>query len=224
VFRVREVVAVEGLERREDPAGGWIPPTTRTAFQTRTDWAYYRWSSAGITPCTRNDRGEPWPSEDGSYSSATMFWVNNWVHFRAVPFDVTRRDSFEPFFVWPALTFHHYTVNIENIPLVLSVADIFGLERYLGAYAPNPSWMPQLLPGDYGFEHGGQDIESSPPSAGLGGRIPLIVALVAFSCPADMLGVVLCNDRSWWNDTWTRHNRGEGSKFHRMNFKCIVAN
>ncbi|KAM4066375.1 hypothetical protein HRG_000484 [Hirsutella rhossiliensis] len=67
----------------------------------------------------------------------------------------------------------------------------------------NPSWMPGLVPQTYAYPGSG-----GPPSRGLGGHLPIVLGLMAFSGPPDQVYMSRSESghRGFWRDgVWT-HN------------------
>lgn len=137
-----------------------------------------------------------WPDY---YKAATVFYCNHFDKFFTTQGDATTRDiaTCDPEYGWQPLSFFH-----ENN---ISYVDHAGDNQYLAIRAA--SWIEQLLPNTYRLHH-----TNGPTYGGLSGLLPIIIALVAFSCSRRDFNAVLINDRAWRGHHWMPHPRPTGRK------------
>jgi len=132
-----------------------------------------------------------------------MYWSIR--TFIAIPSDVTREETT---YGWRGINFHHIE-QPEGSGRLLSFVDIAGNYNLLAA-TTNSQWYPQLIPESYCFNVNQPDVPFLPASAGLGGRLPFVIAIVAFSCRPENLEQVLVGDNAWLGNTWLRHGYATG--------------
>jgi hypothetical protein len=73
------------------------------------------------------------------------------------------------------------------------------------------SWIEQLLPNTYR-----RHTKEGPANGGLAGLLPIVIALIAFSCRNRYnLYRVLIDDRSWRGHRWVPHQRETGRKCYQ---------
>ena len=121
-----------------------------------------------------------------THSAATIFTQNpDTSHLLVVPFDAQLTHAYENNGGWKVLTFHHMRRN--NSQDTYSAVSTVGDRQHIAAPG-SPHWMPQLLPHVYDFQTG-----SPRRHAGLIGKLPILIALAAFSAPPNALGGVLTN-------------------------------
>jgi hypothetical protein len=143
-------------------------------------------------------QGTVWP---GYYRAATVFFCNRFDQFFTARGDAGTRDivtAEEPEDWWHPLAFRHEN-NISRV-------DHAGSHEHLAVRSA--SWINQLLPNAYRREstHG-------PNQGGLAGLLPIVIALIAFSCIGhDELYRVLLDDRAWVGNNWNFHIRETGRK------------
>lgn len=127
------------------------------------------------------------------YSAATVFFSNSWDNFFATNGDAGTRDimdATEYREMWHPLYFHHHPRNHA------SFIDFSAEHSHVAVR--RAEWIEELLPAPYARQR-----HEGPDSGGLGGLLPLIIALVAFSCAdEDELHTVLTQDRSWQGTRW----------------------
>jgi len=132
------------------------------------------------------------------YRAATVFYCNKFFRFFTARGDATTRDIrfADPEDDWHPLRFRH-----ENN---ISYADHTGENSVT---VQSASWIDQLVPKAYR--------NSSNPSSGggLSGLLPIVIALVAFSCQdRDKLFQALCYNKAWSGHRWISHSQPTGRK------------
>ena len=128
------------------------------------------------------------------------------LHFLAVGYDEEDTNEYCDK-GWQELGFSHGRSPI-NPNSGLSTLEIVGSKPHL--IAPGASWIKELFPEQYQY-HPQHPNESPPPeSAGLAGKLTLILAIIAFSCSPEKLEYVL--KRSLTRGEWNPHNQLNGSK------------
>jgi len=127
------------------------------------------------------------------------------MKFRTCPGDASARNLYDTGEIWHHLRFHHVG-PYGNI----SYVDHAGTEDYIAGKSNMCPWHKQLIPQAYECPD-----QETFNSAGLAGLLPILIALVAFSCEANRLNSVLLNDRSWRNRNWVRHDKSTGRREKR---------
>ncbi|KAF4634864.1 hypothetical protein G7Y89_g3243 [Cudoniella acicularis] len=169
----------------------------------------YRWIAQPITNPTLYANGTIYKSGPDNrgldapqpqyYRAATVFYCNRFDQFFTARGDVGTRDiaTSDPEEGWQPLTFHH-NGNISRV-------EYAGDQDFLAVRRAD--WIPQIIPHAYRHES-----PNGPTQGGLGGLLPIVIALIAFSCPPgrDNLRRILIHDRSWRNYRWHRHNQDSG--------------
>ncbi|TVY52233.1 hypothetical protein LCER1_G006838, partial [Lachnellula cervina] len=207
--------------------GRWRPPVEMAGYFPQTPGSVYRWFngvvslaegyqwvarpignpvSAHGTIVANRPQPQMWPN---FYRAATVFFCNRFDQFFTARGDASTRDmrAEGPEDGWHPLAFQH-----EN---GISRADHAGSHEHLAVRSA--SWINQLLPNAYRREssHGSNQ-------GGLGGLLPIVIALIAFSCNGrDDLYRVLLHDRAWVGNTWTPHARATG-RISRRGLVCTV--
>ena len=95
----------------------------------------------------------------------------------------------------------------------ISYVDHAGDQEYLAVR--NAVWIEQLLPRVYR-----RHSQGGPAHGGLAGLLPIIIALVAFSCTniTELYGI-LVQDRAWSGHRWRPHDRQSGRKQYFTSWK-----
>lgn len=222
IFIVNEVVAnddpdTHGVLPRTENGGRWAPPIYAQGFYRQTEGKVYRWKNGDVTRLenyrwhamyiepTETDEAangvvmDPYARPLTRYRSATVFYANPFTKFRSAPGDATARNLYDQGEIWHNLRFHHTGPNI-------SLVDHAGEEDYLIGNNTRCSWHKQLVPQAYECQ------ENNEESGGLAGLLPILIALVAFSCKTSELDDVLRRGRSWRNRNWVRHSYSNGSE------------
>jgi len=198
--------------------GRWHPPQVIQGFFEQQPGFVYRWKDGVITfadgytwtntqtigsPPYANGRiwatastgATVWPEY---YRAATVFYCNRFDKFFTTRGDAGTKNmaNLGPEDWWQPLTFFHGSNNISYV-------DHAGDEEH--AAVRKASWIEELLPNAYRREdrHGLE-------SGGLSGLLPIVIALVAFSCRKGDFDRVLRTDRAWRGHRWVPHGRESG--------------
>ncbi|RDW88268.1 hypothetical protein BP6252_00300 [Coleophoma cylindrospora] len=201
--------------------GRWMPPNQAQGFHRPVVGDVYRWENGVISgaegyfwseePQVDQVHGYfaqgkiirsnfPAHKQPKYYRGLTVFYCNDMDKFYAACDDVSTRSIetyYDPVqYGWHPLSFTHCTR--ENISYALQAGD---RDTVIARHA---SWIGQVIPEAY------RPHDSGPDEGGLSGYLPLIVALVAFSCTSNNLSHVLLQDQCWRNYTWRAHEYGHG--------------
>ncbi|MCJ1401451.1 hypothetical protein MMC11_004664 [Xylographa trunciseda] len=167
------------LEPQYDVNEWWIPPFHWNAYH-HVNGILYCWRDGLITHAPGANRG-------AVYSSATVFTHHpDTQHFLSVPFDA-RTDNVIQNNGWKRLGFHHVELQ-EGGPQYSELDfDPPSPEHHLVAPAApgslSSAWVNELFTAQY--RHNVNSGPDPPPeSAGLTGKLTLILALIAFVRPA----------------------------------------
>ena len=212
---------VEGNIEPRMVNGRYNPPEVARGFLAQTPGSVYRWKDgivntapgyiwsaqqvegyANGTIYANSTTGIVWPQY---YRAATVFYCNHFDKFFTARGDASTRNisatDTEPEDTWQPLSFLHDDYN--HISYVQHAGD----QEFLAVR--HASWIDQLLPNTYR-----RHSKDGPANGGLAGLLPIIVALVAFSCTnRDELYRVLINDRAWRGHRWVPHHRETGRKY-----------
>ena len=144
--------------------------------------------------------GGIWPSY---YRAATVFFCNHFAKFYTTRGDASTRDISAPETgpedMWQPLLFLHE----NNVSFVQHT----GEEEFLAVR--HASWIEQLFSNTYRRHSRGGPVEG-----GLAGLLPIVIALIAFSClDRDELYHALITDRAWRGHRWVPHRRETGREF-----------
>lgn len=211
IQEIRPDYSVQPNRSTENKNGFFLPPDRRTAFY-QGDATYFRWQHGRMS--TLSDPNgwifalldESGPSK---YSVATIFsQKHDTDHLLAVNFNASAKDvaSYDP--GWRVLRFDH--VSQQSSSSTYSSINLSGEQKHLAA-SGSPTWMDQLLPRLYDYQHstpGGGPIPSPTMSAGLIGSLPILIGLAAFSAPRESLRTVLLG--SIRTRAWRRHDLPTG--------------
>ena len=202
LFQVSELRADYSyhMPRTDGPPGNWLPPNAREDFRIRYG-SIYRWVDgsvdavypAGKTPTDIRNIGIE------EYFTASAFIQQQTEKVLAVPFNVAESNFMSSPHDWRTIGFHH--LNPDN-PRANSAAlasygglriksflDFTGEERL--AASGSKAWVGEFLPAVYDYQSPAPNAPI-PVSAGLCGKLPLILALLAFSCKPEMTDSVFC--------------------------------
>lgn len=199
--------------------GHWNPPQQAAGFFAQQPGDVYRWSNGTVTLATDynweprvvvDENNTPYANgtvygprnytQPSYYRAATVFYCNHFDRFLATVGDAGTRDinnETDVIYSWQPLTFFHN----DNISYINFAGD---QELVICRSA---SWIDQLLPKAYRCNN-----HSGPTQGSLAGLLPLIIALIAFSCNRSELRNVLTQDRAWRNRNWRPHQRRSGRK------------
>ncbi|MCJ1293738.1 hypothetical protein MMC34_005293 [Xylographa carneopallida] len=163
------------LGPQQDEIGRWIPPFHWNAYHA-ADGNLYRWRGGRITHA-------PQATPGAKYSSVTVFTqYPDTQHFLAVPFDARTQNVVENN-GWRSLGFHHVEVHEDGPQYSELDFDPPSPEHHLVAPGPSgSSWVNELFTEQYRHNIN-SDPNPPPESAGLIGKLTLILALVAFVRP-----------------------------------------
>ncbi|MCJ1382001.1 hypothetical protein MMC17_005113 [Xylographa soralifera] len=174
------------LEPQYDGNGWWIPPFHWNAYN-HADGNLYSWRDGRIAYAPQANRG-------AVYSSATVFTHHpDTQHFLSVPFDARLQNVIQHN-GWKTLGFHHVELQEDGPQYSELDFDPPGPEHNLVAPAvpgsSSSAWVNELFTAQY--RHNVNSGPNPPPeSAGLTGKLTLILALIAFVRPASELNTSL---------------------------------
>ena len=167
-------------EQHTNLHGFWDPPNIRTAY-IRSPPALYRWAGGRVLPVAGSDQVQLHASD--VFRAATMFTQRPGTgHLLAVNFDAERKTVRESG-GWRPLSFDHKRIDATNrvVSLISPAADEAQLP------APCSNGLTQLLPSCYHWQaqpdQHGHSVPCPDTSAGLAGKLPILIAIAAFSAP-----------------------------------------
>jgi hypothetical protein len=203
--------------------GRYYPPDVARGFFAQDPGHVFRWSDGVVSAApgyiwearqvqahdgsvlangtiyANSTTGLVWPVY---HRAATVFYCNHFDKFYTARGDASARDisapDQPPEDSWHPLSFLHN----NNISYVQHAGD----QNYLAVR--QAAWIEQLLPRTYRRHE-----RDGPANGGLAGLLPIVIALIAFSCRnRDELYRVLINDRAWRGHRWVPHDRETGRK------------
>ena len=184
----------------------WAPSHRSTNFISSCG-TLYRWRNGRVQPVYLGDPALQF--HPSLFRSATVFTQRpDTHHVLAVEYDVRTRSVSEAEGGWQELGFSH---SAPSNGYAYSYLQIAGDEPHVAA-SGNSAWMQEVLTSQYRFDQTNPPLSQSTRT-GLIGRLPLILALVAFSCPAGDLDRVL--QRSLRPGQWLPHRLPHGRKLLR---------
>ncbi|KAH8805824.1 hypothetical protein F5884DRAFT_800741 [Xylogone sp. PMI_703] len=202
--------------------GRWRPPNFIQGFFPQRPGHVYRWRNGDIelassyqwhddlvygedgTPLANGYILGPRGQRPQYYESMTVFYCNQFDHFFATSGDATvsnRLPGTEN--GWLPLTFEHRQHGHQNI------SDVYLGAGQLHLQVRNARWIDQILPQVYCWPWDG------PTEGGLAGSLPLLIALIAFSCEDVNLEQILIHDHAWRHCIWHGHRRASGRRERR---------
>ena len=200
-------VQAGGQPRNHNSQGLWDPPKIRTAYRAHPG-VLYRWSGGSVSAISANEQMQHQDLE--VFGAATVFthWPDS-DHLLAVNFDARRR-TVATNGGWRPLSFEHQGTGSPN--RIRAFVNPYATKRQLPA--PCPNLVPDILPRGYGWQppanQNGHSPTSTSPSAfaGLVGKLPILIAIAAFSCPRAHVPQVLTT--SIRPHSWQQHHHGNG--------------
>lgn len=205
-----------GVAPKHDPDGNWTPPEKLAGFAPKErGMRMYRWSNGVISDAEEYTRtNEIWHDADGNeldiHKCRTMFYANNFHHFRIAEGDTTSYDmdmAEFPYSRWWPLTFDN-----NNNEQTLSSVNISAESNILAGSAGNAGPFVRQLGLQPYADHEHPQI---PVIGGLAGCLAILVGLVAFSCGHGDLNRILLHDRAWRDYRWRGHSRDHGQRSKR---------
>ncbi|KAI9707574.1 MAG: hypothetical protein M1836_000535 [Candelina mexicana] len=172
--------------------GFWQPPTVRRAY-TRTTGEFYRWKDGTIASATDINL----TTLLYSFRTATVFsQETDTSHLLAVEYDATAENVAGNLKgEWQPLSFQqkrdYSYINCHG-------------DMTLLPFPGSATWMPQLVPSCYNCR------ETDRAAAGLVGKLPLLISLVAFSCSPEPLYVDYVLKHHVLPREWRPHNYPSG--------------
>lgn len=212
---------IPGSVRPRDSHGRYLPPDTSRGFLAQDPGHVYRWTDGVVSEApgyvwlaqqvgdppyangtiyANSTTGVVWPQY---YRAATVFYCNHFNKFFTTRGDASARNIIElkSEDSWHPLSFRH-----ENN---ISYLEHAGDQEFLAVR--EASWIEQLLPNTYR-----RHTKEGPANGGLAGLLPIVIALIAFSCRNRYnLYRVLIDDRSWRGHRWVPHQRETGRKCYQ---------
>ena len=137
------------------------------------------------------------------YKTKSVFFRDKMIGFATTPVDasnISLRYREPPLNEWQELQFCGDAIA--------------GLSRLTDAgeqllYGTGPKWIKKL-----GLSSHDDPKDYTPRQCSLGGDLPTVVALVAFSCEANKLEKILLQDRAWHGGVWYGHRETHGRRSH----------
>ncbi|MCJ1409472.1 hypothetical protein MMC19_003553 [Ptychographa xylographoides] len=186
----------------------WKPPFYTNAYRS-AQGTLYRWRNglATIAP--------PGTTVGAEYSCATVFAHYPWTeHFLAAGFDGRTRNINPD--GWRPLGFNHVECPDNSEYSELDFEDICAENHLVApAAAGQPAWINELFTSQYRYN---TQNGPPPPSAGLTGKLSLLLALVAFSRPAAQIHTALTTNMQpgRWISTGLGETGGGFTRFRGM--------
>ncbi|KAI9765510.1 MAG: hypothetical protein M1840_007336 [Geoglossum simile] len=183
------------MPRADGPPGNWLPPDNREPFEI-TYGPLYSWEDGKVNSLqlpgnTPADIRYACGSNMVEHSTASAFFQQQTGKMLTVPFNVAEVNFTSTPYDWRTIGFSHREVRLAAPGGVgnLSILDFTGEER-LAAPGSTP-WVGELLPTVYDYYRSPTPGATTPVSAGLCGKLCLVLALLAFSCTRDRVDRVL---------------------------------
>ncbi|MCJ1241831.1 hypothetical protein MMC14_009837 [Varicellaria rhodocarpa] len=190
---------------------GWNPPRRRHLHR-RQQGTLFRWVDGAVAPIQHYEPACNMVLNPYSCASVYTLFPENEHQFLAVNVDVTR-TVFEN---WVLVGFHHLSFG-GNGTMRYSQLDFAGEFDHLAAPDRSPdNWVSDLFPDHFRYRpQNSQD--PVPTSAGIIGRLPLLLALAAFSAVQERLQDVLSHSLQnvLGQRRWIPHGLENGLIQHR---------
>ena len=183
--------------QKDDPHGLFNPPDRRNAYETRSA-SLFRYKGGVFEEIVQNDSIHKFQLTQ-IYDAATIFsQAFDTDHLLTVPFDARTRNVSETQHDWRCLGFDYQPAPSGGTYALLA---FIGAEECLPADVPG--WE-NLIPKPYRYQKTSES--SKTTCAGLIGKLPLLVALAAFSACSDQLIASLTTTispaRKWLSHDW----------------------
>lgn len=171
--------------------GDWNPPNSSKAVKSEA-CSWFIWKAGNMTPM---------PPNHNQNKAVSQYCVNSIFsqgpaapHLLAVNCNAEQKNAGDNG-RWSRLKFNHRRAGNSNT--YLSEIDLGGTKNQIAAPAGSAPWKDQLLPSVYDAtptsDSQGTQAPSTKVQGGLIGRLSLLIALAAFSAPANRVGEVLRN-------------------------------
>ena len=188
----------------DHPQGFFLPPNRRDGYDSgRSILLRFHHGVFNILMSAKYSALE-------KYSATTVFsQASSTDHLLMVPFDARIRDVASYSCDWRSLSFYHKMGSSSS-----TYASLQCLGDQDGLPAPVPLSWNQLIPRPYRFptlDFDGKSVLPTTSLAGLGGDLPLLIALIAFSAVPSRLSTVLEHHVS--KGTWRSHIYDTGRQF-----------
>ena len=194
--------------RRDDPRGFFNPPDRHDAYDTRSV-SFFRYRGGIFGEVDQNDPVHGVQLTQ-IYDTATIFsQAFRTDHLLTVPFDARTRNVSETQHDWRCLGFDYQPASSGGTYALLA---FIGAEECLPA---DVTGWEELIPQPYRYQEtndSGNPELSETTCAGLIGKLPLLVALAAFSACPDQLRASLTRTRSPAG-RWVPHNHHTGRQY-----------
>lgn len=194
--------------RRDDPRGFFNPPDRHDAYDTRSV-SFFRYRGGIFGEVDQNDPVHGVQLTQ-IYDTATIFsQAFRTDHLLTVPFDARTRNVSETQHDWRCLGFDYQPASSGGTYALLA---FIGAEECLPA---DVTGWEELIPQPYRYQEtndSGNPELSETTCAGLIGKLPLLVALAAFSACPDQLRASLTRTRSPAGQ-WVPHNYPTGRQY-----------
>ena len=196
----------QAQSRRTSAQNFWEPPNIRQAYR-RFSRPLYRWKGGYVSSIPASEQAQLQTAK--IFRAATVFTQSPGTdHLLAVNIDAQRR-SVGSDRSWRTLSFDYRRIGSSN-----------QYRFYVCPEAPRArlstpgpaNWMPQLLPTCYNPpvqpNPQGQVVAATHVNAGLIGKLPILIALAAFSAPCNQQQQVLMS--SIRPNAWHPHSYAPG--------------
>ena len=186
--------------------GWWRPSTLETAY-IRESGPLHRWLGGHVQPVSTED--DAYRVDPQVFGAATVFTHRpGTMHLLAANCDA-QKTLVSSQGGWRPLHFGHN--RIGSTDCYLSYVDPEALHQQMPAPGSGP-WMPQLVPRCYDWvashDTGGHAIPPTRKNVGLIGKLPLLIALAAFSAPSNQVRQVITD--SVQPNKWKHHSYAQG--------------
>ena len=205
MFSLQEIEPNYENHAPRNVGGHWAPPIRRSGIKARGHPHRFRWRS-GTPEALTAAQFTNLTQGRTPFDVATMFATNG--KFRAVPFNAsTTSVQSHNLGDYKEVEFQYVRLGPSAQPLQLySQVEFAGAHARLAASGQS-HWIRDLFPEAYHWR--AQDASfANATNAGLIGRLSMILALAAFSCPVQSVGYVISNCLR--HKEWRHHNSPHG--------------